>query len=178
MRLKLANGEDYPAELVSVGYVNYVRAAFCYEHEARVNQHKSKAKRPIYRFKKPFPELSQKQKDLLRRDFPSRGWQAWPWERSQRTTPLRELAMRPPRGWIDLHFWVNPAAMSRNVVIKGIKAYLDERNFDKLRKRKRSPVRTKPYSWKSLEILDNYLSGTATNEYDKSHARLVLNRTY
>jgi hypothetical protein len=162
--------------------LEYVRAAFCYEHEARVAQKKLGTKKPVYRFKKPFPQLSQEQKDLLRKEFPSRGWKPMPWERSIRTTPKDELAQMPPDGWIDIHFWVNPSEMKRSVVLKTIGEYVDKQKKSlRVRKRPNSKIRTKAYSWKSLEIVDEYLNGTAVSERGESkesHARQVLKRTY
>jgi len=156
----------------------YVRAAFCYEHEARVAQRERKTKKPVYRFEKPFPQLSQEQKDLLRNEFPFRGWKPMPWERSIRTTRREELAKMPPDGWIDIHFWVNPSTMDRHSVLKRIGEYFDQqKKLLGVARRPNSKIRTKPYSWKSLEIVDNFLNGTGS-EWNKSHARLVLKRTY
>jgi hypothetical protein len=179
MRLQIANGDPYPASWESIAFVNYVRAAFCYEHEARVRQKKRKTKLPVFRFKKPFPELSQSQKDSLRREFPSLGWKPLPWERSERTTPPNKLAEMPPAGWIDIHFWVDPGGTDKSVVLKEIGKYFDEQKKSLgIKRQPNSKTRTKPYSWKSIEVLDAYLNGTAVADHDKSNARLVLKRSY
>jgi len=158
--------------------LEYVRAAFCYEQEARVAQRERKTKKSVYRFKKPFPQLSQEQKDLLRKEFPFRGWKPRAWERSIRTTRREDLGKMPPDGWIDIHFWVNPSTTDRHRVLKRIGEYFDQqKKLLGIARRPNSKIRTKPYSWKSLEIVDNFLNGTGY-EWDKSHARLVLNRSY
>jgi hypothetical protein len=101
-----------------------------------------------------------------------------PWERSIRTTRREELANMPPDGWIGIHLGVNPSTMTRHLVLKRIAKYFDEqKKLLGVAKRPNSKIRTKPYSWKSLEIVDNFRSGTGY-EWNKSHARLVLNRTY
>lgn len=177
MCIALSTGEPAPDWFA---HVNYSRAAFCYEHEARVNQKSCKAKSPCYRYQKPFPELTQKRKDDLKTEFPSKGWTLLPWERSTRTTKPEKLSDPPPSGWIDIHFWVEPNKTDKRQVLKAIADYFDSEKqaLGIPRGQLATGVRKKEYPWKSLAIVDAFLKGTDQEDFDKSHAWLVLRRRY
>lgn len=186
MKIAMPPGARKPGEFRG-RVLEYVRAAWCYEVEARRRQNKAKATRPLWIHGKPFSLLTQKQKDALRAEFPSKGWTPLPWvEGDWPATPRgvsaeqwasigeRQRKKPLPGGVMRLHAYFNPKTMDRANLHKAVDAFLD-----KLPKRKpRAGVRRKPYSWKMLPLLDRKLSGEALNEADAKHCNLILRRDY